>query len=96
MKDSREYKTPGVQSMGITQRQDGEFSLNENLQKIYRSGVGTLLYLVKHSRPDISNIVRELSKVMMVAGEHHYKMLLRAIKYVITTRNLAIEFEPII
>ena len=28
----------------------------------YRSGVGTLLYLTKHSRLDICNPVRELSK----------------------------------
>ena len=31
---------------------------------MYRSGVGTLLYLTKHSRPDITNPVRELSKSM--------------------------------
>ena len=30
----------------------------------YRSGVGTLLELTKHSRPDIFNPVRELSKTM--------------------------------
>ena len=28
----------------------------------YRSGVGMLLFLVKYSRPDISNSVREISK----------------------------------
>ena len=31
---------------------------------LYRSGVGMLLYLVKYSRPDIANPVRELSKVL--------------------------------
>ena len=33
-------------------------------QSMYRSGVGTLLYLTKHSRADITNPVRELSKSM--------------------------------
>jgi hypothetical protein len=33
-------------------------------QALYQSGVGMLLYLVKHSRPDIANVVQELSKVM--------------------------------
>jgi hypothetical protein len=32
-------------------------------QSKFRSGVGMLLYLVKHSRFDIDNSVRELSKV---------------------------------
>ena len=36
--------------------------VDEKTQFMYRSGVGTLLYLTKHSRPDITNPVRELSK----------------------------------
>ena len=31
-------------------------------QQIYWSGVGMPLYLVKHSRPNIANLTRELSK----------------------------------
>jgi hypothetical protein len=33
-------------------------------QTLYQPGVGMLLYLVKHLRPDIVNVVRELSKMM--------------------------------
>ena len=36
--------------------------VDEKTQSMYRSGMGTLLYLTKHSRPDITNPVRELSK----------------------------------
>ena len=39
--------------------------MDEERHKIYRSGVGMLLYLVKHSRPDIANGVRELSKALV-------------------------------
>ena len=38
----------------------------------YRSGVGTLLYLTKH-RPDICNLVRELSKTMDAPAPVHLK-----------------------
>ena len=41
---------------------DEKVSLEE--QALYQSGVGMLLYLVKHSRPDIANMVQELSKCM--------------------------------
>jgi len=34
-----------------------------------------LLYLVKHSRPDLSNRTQELSKVMDKATEGHMKEL---------------------
>ena len=37
-----------------------EDKVNAKDHETYRSGVGTLLYLTKHSRPDISNAVREL------------------------------------
>ena len=52
------------------------------LQKKFRSGVRTLLYLVKHSRPDIANSVREHTKVMDGANNRHYKELLRTMKFV--------------
>ena len=45
--------------------EDKEFiSLESKKQIRYRSGVGMLLYLVKFSRPDIANSVRELNKAM--------------------------------
>jgi len=53
-----------------------------------------LLYLVKHSRPDISNAVRELSKVADGATEAHWKALLRCIKYVLDTRKQGLKLKP--
>ena len=40
-----------------------EEKLTDEEQASYQSGVGSLFYLLKHSRPDLSNSVRELSKV---------------------------------
>jgi hypothetical protein len=53
-----------------------------------------LLYLVKHSRPDISNATRELSKVGDGATEAHWKQLLRANKYTMQTKNKALKLKP--
>jgi hypothetical protein len=44
-------------------------------------GVGMLLYLVKLSCGDISNSVRELSKVDDGAVDGTFKALLRTIRY---------------
>ena len=52
-----------------------------------------LLYLVKHSRPEISNAVREISKVADGATEANWKALLRTIKYVIDTENKALKLK---
>ena len=56
------YKTPGTPNQGIVQPTEEQHKISPEDQSIYRSGVGMLLYLVKHSRPDIANVVRELSK----------------------------------
>merc|ERR1712139_32645 len=63
-------------------------------QKLYRSGVGMLLYLVKHSRPDIANPVRELSKVLDGASPAAFKEMKRVIRYVIDTEDWALKIFP--
>ena len=94
VKDIREYGTPAAPKTSIIRPQEGDPLISAEKQKTFRSGVGMLLYLVKHSRPDISNAVRELSKVADGATEAHWKQLLRAIKYVITTENKALKLRP--
>ncbi len=63
-------------------------------QKLYRSGVVMLLYLVMHSRSDIANAVRELSKVLDGANVAAYKEMHQVIKYVLDTRDLGLHIEP--
>jgi hypothetical protein len=53
-----------------------------------------LLDLVKYSRLDIANVTRELSKVMDGATEAHWKALLRAIKFVLATKNQDLVLKP--
>ena len=54
------YSTPAAAGVHVLRSDDMETKLNEKEQKQYRSTVGSFLYLLKHSRPDLSNIVREL------------------------------------
>ena len=62
--------TPGTPGF-IGGKVDDISKVDEKTQFMYRSGVGTLLYLTKHSRPDITNPVRELSKSMDGASMAH-------------------------
>ena len=61
--------TPGTPGF-IGGKVDDISKVNEKTQSMYRSGVGTLLYLTRHSRPDITNPVRELSRSWMVPPWH--------------------------
>ena len=90
----RYYNTPAGPSEMVMRPHEGDRLLTSDDQKLYRSGVGMLLYLTKHSRPDISNAVRELSKVMDGATEAHMKMMLRCIKYILDSQEKGLLIRP--
>ena len=54
-----------------------------------------LLYLVKHSRPDIANATRELSKCMDRATPAAFKEMLRVIKFVPDTKDYGLKIRPL-
>ena len=88
------FKTPGTPHQCVKRPEPGDTEMSKEEQKIYRSGVGTLLYLVKHSRPDIANAVRELSKVMDKPTPYSMKELKRVIKYLIDTKDYGLKIHP--
>jgi hypothetical protein len=48
----------------VMDSKDEETKLLRSDQEVFRFGLGSLLQLLKHSRPDISDCVREKSKVI--------------------------------
>jgi hypothetical protein len=93
-KDTRSYKTPAGPKTSIMRPKEGDPLISDDDQFKYRSVVGMLLYLVKHSRPDISNAVRELSKVADGATPGHWKTMTRLIKYVLDTEDYGLKIKP--
>jgi hypothetical protein len=90
------YRTPGTPNQGIIRAKKDEVveKVDEANHTLYRSGVGMLLYLVKHSRPDIANAVRELSKMMDGPTPAAMKELKRVIKFVLDTQDYGLKLEP--
>jgi hypothetical protein len=95
IKNLQTYKTPGTPGQGMIRSQEG-VSVSDTDHRRYRMGVGKLLYLVKHTRPDIANAVRELSKVLDCVNPAAMKELRRVIKYVIDTENYGLKIAPMI
>jgi Reverse transcriptase (RNA-dependent DNA polymerase) len=60
----------------------------------YRSGTGKLLHLMKWSRPEIANSVRELSCYMTGAGMSHMKAMYRVFNYCLNTSTRGKVFKP--
>ena len=52
------YKMPDTTSVGLVHPTDKNKVVSKEDHEQYRTGVGILLYLVKHMQPDIANSVR--------------------------------------
>ena len=89
----RSRKIPLGTNQRIIRPKEGEKLISKEEQTKYRSGIGMLLYLVKYSRPDLSNAVRELSKVNDGATKEHVQNLLRVIKFAIDTKNRVLVYK---
>ena len=86
--------TPG--SPGFISGKVDDFSkVDEKTQSMYRSGMGTWLYLTKHSRPDITNPVRELSKSMDGASMAQVTEMYMVINFVLETKTLGLRMVPV-
>jgi hypothetical protein len=88
----KEYKTPCGPGFRVV-RPSSDEKVDQATQKWFRSNIGSLLYLVKLSRPDLCNAVRELSKVMDGATPGQVKELRRLINYVYQTREMGLKME---
>ena len=87
------FNTPAAPGLVLLKPKEEEVLLTPEQQSLYRSGVGKLLYLVKMSRPDIANCVRELSKHMDKATEVHLKAVHRVLGYVMSTQDYGIKLH---
>jgi len=91
----REAVVPAAPKTGVVRPKEDDEVIDAEKQSMYRSGVGMLLYLIKHSRPEICNAVRELTKVLDRATPGHYKAMLRTMKYIMETKSYGLHMKPI-
>ena len=85
--------TPGTPRFTAKRLENPEDKVSPEEHETYKSGVGTLLYLTKHSRPDICNPVRELSKTMDAPAPVHLKEMYKLIRFVLSTKDYGLKFE---
>jgi hypothetical protein len=61
---------------------------------LYRSAVEMLIYLVKFSIPEISNVARKTAKVNIGPTKTHRKSLYRLVKFVVDIQNYGLVMKP--
>jgi hypothetical protein len=71
--------------------------LNENEQDLeddpYRELIGSIMHSMVYTRPDIAYAVSVLSRSLGKSTKGHYEAAKRVLKYLKSTKNLAIEYK---
>ncbi|POM69384.1 LOW QUALITY PROTEIN: Integrase catalytic core protein [Phytophthora palmivora] len=93
MVDSAPVMTPQV--AGLTLEPDMKMSAQQIAAQPYdyRGIVGSLQYLVRGTRPDIANAVRELSKFLSCYNRTHWDEARRVLKYLKGTSTYGLFFD---
>ncbi len=88
------YCTPGTPGQRVVKAQEEWMKISREDQKLYQSAVGTLLYLVKYSRPCLANPLRVLSKALHSANQATFKELKYLIKFALNTADYGLKIKP--
>ena len=85
MSDSKPKVTPAEVNLKLV-KDDGEHQLVDT--KLYRSLVGSLLYIGKQTRPDILNVVNQLSRFFEKPNTTHWQAAKHVLRFLKGTINL--------
>jgi len=99
---SDEYETKQCSNDPVTPMEPGRILVSGNecdlvskvRQTYYRSGVEKLINMMRWSRPEIQNSVRELARHFQGAVGGHVKAMHRVMQYVIRTPNRGLTLKP--
>ena len=87
LKEKKKMSTPNTPLLKLIKVKEGEVVLSLEEQKLYRSGMAILLYLVKHTRSDLANTTSEPLKATDVANYLHWKELLCVVTFALHTQE---------
>ena len=84
--------TPGESGKPLI-KSDPRYCVEEKETNYFRKGVGNLLQMMKWSRPEIYNSVRDLSRNMNGVTKYHIKVMQFVMKYLVSTPTQGLELK---
>ena len=85
---------PGTPRLTQTATKNEEEKLGKKVHRIFGSGVRSLLHLLKHSRAELSNPIRELSGCMAGPTKENVEEMHRVIKWALDGPNVGLRMNP--
>ena len=90
MSDCKAVATPGEVNLKLVKNNEEQKLVDP---KLYRSLVGSLLFIGKQTRPDILHIVNQLSRFLDKPDESHWKAAKHVLRYLKGTIDLRLTFS---
>ena len=78
----------------VLSKRENKVTVSKEEQKTCRSRVGKMLHMMRWSRPDILNAVRECSMMRSWTMESHIKAMKRIMTYFVTTADRGLLLKP--
>jgi hypothetical protein len=91
--EGKASNTPAIPGSVMTEGEEKD-QVGTDEQSTYRSGLGKLLYMMRWSRPEIQNAVRELSRHAGKALRSHLMAMFRVMKYCGSTPDRGLYLKP--
>ena len=91
MTDCKPAKTPAENTLTLRKATDTD-NIDTNFP--YRQAIGSLIYLMTGTRPDISWIVSKLSQFLEKPTKSHVAAVKRVLRYIKATKSYSLTFTP--
>ena len=89
----RRKTVPMVKGHCVTQLKESDSPIPDGIQRVYRSCIGSLLYIVNHSRTDLCNTVRELSKLNRAGKIENFISMLHCCSFLFSSKDMGVQLE---
>ena len=84
----------GWNSVSVLRAGTAKEGISAKDQKTYHSGVGKLLFLMKWSRPDVLNSVRDSSQFMRCACPSHVVAMEHVMQFCLCSKDKGLKLQP--
>jgi hypothetical protein len=92
--EGKPSNTPAIPGTLMSRGEERNQVNNDEIQSTYRSGVGKLLHMMRWTRPEIMNLVRELSRFAGRALLSHVMAMYQVMKYCRNTPERGLLLKP--
>ena len=90
---ARKPNTPAFPG-SVLVKSDKQFTLDSAKQTKYRSGCGLAMHIMRYTRPEIYNAVRDCTRHMAEANKSHFEAMTRVLGYIAGTPKRGLLLKP--